>query len=204
MRTATALAGMVVGLLVAPAALAANYDEATMGDLSGDRTTPTLINLSPGNNTIASTSASGDLEYYRVNLPTGTRLSQIVVTAFNGGTNLSFISVQAGTTFTEPPAGTNPANLLGYTHFGNANGTTGTDILDNIGSVGGGTIGFTPPLTGSAYTFWSQETSSSPTSYALTLVVTASPVPSLGPVFAGVLALGLGLLGVRRLRRAAA
>jgi hypothetical protein len=182
-------------------AWATSYDESVNGDLSGDRAHPTSINLTTGSNLITATSMSGDVEYITITLPAGQRLSAIVVKS-NTSTSLSFIGVQAGATFTEPPSGTNVAHLLGYSHFGVGNATIGQDILPMMGTAAGA-IDFSPPLTAPPYTFWSQETSSAPSTYTLDFQVTAPPanVP-LSPVAMGALALLLVAAGAsRRLRR---
>ena len=43
---------LAAALLVAPAAHALSYDEATDGDLSGDRLAPSSLALSAGDNTV--------------------------------------------------------------------------------------------------------------------------------------------------------
>jgi hypothetical protein len=200
MRKVVSTLAVLAGIFSASIASATDYNEAVSGDLSGDRLAPTTISLTPGSNTITATSVSGDVEYYTLIVPPGTRLSQLVVLSSTSA-SLSFIAVQQGDTFTEPPTGTNVANLLGYTHFGPGNSTVGTDILDDMGR-GSGAIDFTPPLAAGHYTFWSQETSSTPTTYSLNFVVTPQPVPI--PVAAyGVLALGLAAMGAWTTRRRA-
>ena len=87
----------------------------------------------------------------------------------------------------------NPANLLGWSHFGPGNGTVGTDILDNIGA-GAGAMGFVPPLPAGDYTFLIQQTGGSASDYTFQFSVVPLPptVLLLGPV----------LLVITRLRRA--
>jgi hypothetical protein len=198
-----AVLAAALGVFGSSAAWATNYDESVNGDLSGDRLNPTPITLTLGSNLITATSVSGDLEYYRLFVPGGKRLSAVIAVS-NTSASLSFIGVQAGTQFTEPPTGTVVANLLGYTHFGVANGTIGTDILPNMGT-GAGAKDFTPPLQPGNYTFWSQETSATPSTYTLDFQVTAipnaAPIPRAAlPLFAG----GLALMGAFLLRRRAA
>ena len=200
MNNVFAGAMIAAGMLVAPAAWATDWDESINGDLSGDRLNPTVLNLTTGNNTITATSSAPDLEYYRVNLPPGTRLTSITLTQFTTATTFSFIGVQSGPTFTEPPVGTNAANLLGWTHFGTT--LLNTDILDNMGQAVPA-IGFTPPLGNGTYTFWSQETSANPTTYRLVFAVSAPAVPGFGPAYAALLVIGLAWFGVRGLRRRA-
>ena len=201
MRRGSSLLVLALGLLGSSAAWAVTYNEAVNGDLSGDRNAPTALVLAVGSNPITATSAAGDIEYFRLTLPPGGRLSAINVVS-STSTSLSFIAVQPGTTFTEPPTGTVVSHLLGYAHFGPGNGTVGANILGNMG-VGAGAIGFVPPLVASDYTFWSQETSSVASTYKLDFVVTqASPAP-LGRTAAAALALALLMLGAWRLRRRA-
>ena len=150
MRKVITAMTIAAGVLVAPAAWATDWDESVNGDLSGNRLNPTVLNLTTGNNTITASSSAPDLEYYPVNLPPGTRLTSITLTQFRTMTTVAFIGVQSGTTFTEPPMGTNAANLLGWTHFGT--GQLNTDILDNMGQAVP-SIGFTPPLGNGTYTF---------------------------------------------------
>jgi len=200
-----ALLALGLGLLISSSAVATNYDESINGDLSNDRLNPTALTLTQGSNMITATSMAGDIEYFRLTVPAGKRLSAVVVVG-NTSASLSFIAVQAGNQFTEPPTGTVVGNLLGYSHFGVGNGTIGTDILDNIGT-GAGAIGFVPPLAAGNYTFWSQETSSTPSTYTLDFQVTAAPTQAPIPRAAfGVLAAALGAVGawLSRRRRAAA
>lgn len=191
-----------VGTLISSAALATNYDEAVSGDLSGDRLNPTILTLTEGSNLITATSVSGDLEYFRLFVPGGKRLSAIVAVSNTGG-NVSFIGVQRGTQFTESAVAPNVANILGYTHFGNGNLTVGTDILDNMGT-GAGAIGFTPPLAAANYTFWSQETSTAATytlDFQVTAVPNAAPVPGAAVLMMGVALAIIALVAAPGLRR---
>jgi len=188
-----------LGLVVSSAAWATNYDEAVNGDLSGDRLNPTILTLTEGSNLITATSAAGDLEYYRLFVPGGKRLSAIVAVS-NTSPSISFIGVQRGTQFTESASAPNVANILGYSHFGVGNGTIGTDILDNMG-VGAGAIGFTPPLGAANYTFWSQETGASATytlDFQVTAVPNAVPFPRAALALLAVALAATGFFGMRR------
>ncbi len=133
------------------------WNESVNGDLSDDRLNPTSLTLHAGSNLLTATTGGEDREYVHFNLPAGTSMTAIIHVSWAGtGDNLAFIGVQDGTTFTEPPVGTTVSNLLGYAHFGPDEGTVGTDILPLIG-MGFASMGFSPPLTGSDYTFWIQQ-----------------------------------------------
>jgi hypothetical protein len=182
----------VVGTLAAQSAAAVLHNESVNGDITGDRFNPLAFVLSPGSNTITATSVAGDREYVRLTVPAGMTLSGVVVDAFSGGVNVSFIGVQQGNTMTVDPLAPSAATLLGYAHFGAGN--IGSNILPDI-AAGPGSIGFTPPLNAANYTFWIQETSTTASTYTLDFVV----VP--GPGMAGAAVVMLGCVGIRRGRR---
>jgi hypothetical protein len=161
-------------LLMSSLGFAANYDEGVDGDLSGDRLNPTSLSLALGSNTVTATSVSGDLEYLTINIPAGLQLTTAILSSYLSDDDRSFMAIQSGNVFTEPPAA-NIANLLGWVHFGTGPGQVGTDILDDLGSAPGA-IGFTPPLPGGDYTFWMQEGDIMPATYTVDLVVTPEPV----------------------------
>lgn len=170
------------------------WDESVNGDLSGDRLNPTNLALAPGINGILATSVSGDREYVHFSVGSGMALSQIILVSWAGNDQIGFIGVQAGNTFTEPPTGTNVANLLGWSHMGPGVGNVGQDILPSIGT-GAGSIGFAPPLTGSDYTFWIQQTGTNAVSYRLDFITSPVPEP------ASLVVLAIGALSLRRRRK---
>jgi len=150
------------------------WNESINGDVSDDRLNPTSLTLHAGSNSFSATSQDGDLEYVHFTLPVGTSLTAIVNVSYAGtGDNLAFIGVQAGTTFTEPDTGTVVGNILGYAHFGPDEGTVGQDILP-IMATSFAAIGFTPPLTGTHYTFWMQQLGN-PCTYEFSFQVVPTP-----------------------------
>ena len=146
---------LLLALLLFPLTAYADsaYNEGDDGDLSGDRTAPTALALSTGQNRLVATSVRGDLEYVAITLPHGAQLEQLVVTSFVSTDPIAFAGIQAGAQFTEPNTGTDATKLLGYAHFGTGPNNVGTNILDEMG-VGSGAIGFTGPLSGSVYESW--------------------------------------------------
>ncbi len=178
---------LAAALLVAPAAHALNYDEATDGDLSGDRLAPSSLALSAGDNLLTGSVVAGDLDYLTITVPTGYALSQINLMSFASTDDLAFIGIQAGPSFTQPPTGTDVTQLLGWAHFGP---TAPLAYFDIIGT-GPGAIGFTAPLPAGPYTLWIQQTGAQPVDYGWNFVVAGS-VPEPGSA-------GLALLGLTAL-----
>lgn len=166
---------LVIGALTLASQASADviWNEAVNGDLSGNRLVPTNLLLQLGVNSVIASTKSGDVEYLHLTLPAGSSLNIITHFSWQSTDQLGFCAVQAGTTFTEPAIGTNVANLLGYSHFGTA--TVGQDILPLL-ATGAGAIGFTPPLFGSDYTFWFNQTNPfNPATYQLDFVVVPGP-----------------------------
>ena len=131
------------------------YDEAVEGDISNDPSSPSELSLSEGTTTLSATTSDGDQEYVTVNVPEGFQLDTVVLDAFSES-NVAFIGVQEGDTFTEPlDDSADTGNLLGYTLFGNPR-QVGTDILDEIGN-GLNAQGFEGALPSGTYTFASQQ-----------------------------------------------
>lgn len=195
MRTRTFLTALfLTGFGIAQAGVV--WDEATNGDISNDRFNPSFATLSLGSNLLFATSVQGDREYIRLDVPDGMQLEQLFLEHYHGVDLTAFIAIQAGTTFTEPPTGTNVANILGYTHFGPGPGNVGTDILDDMGT-GAGAIGFVPPLGPGPYTYWIQQTGVNPSHYHFEFIVGTVPEPCTMAVL-GVAGLAL----MRRRRRA--
>ena len=188
---------LLLALLVCPsAARAFSHSETTDGELSADNLAPSALVAQIGANTLTGSTVSGDLDYVRVTLPSGGALVSLILDSVTSSDDLAFMAVQEGPTFTVTPATATQGSLLGFVHFGTgiaAGGATpGNDILDDMGAAFG-VIGFTPPLLGTDYTFWIQQTSPQSFGYSMTFVVTPEP---------GTAALmGLGLLGFAIRRR---
>ena len=164
MRYAIGFVSAVCGSLAfVPSARAATWNEATQGDISGDRQNPSRLALTPGTNTFSGTTAGGDLDYLRLDVPAGGRIQSLTLRNYTSPDSTAFIAIQQGTAFTEPAGNPNPSNLLGYSHFGPGN--LNVNLLPNMG---------TPPLTGANYTLWIQQLGSL-TTYSFEVVATPEP-----------------------------
>ena len=132
-----------------------DYDEAVSGDIANDPNNPLVLPLSEGTTTLSATSGGGDQEYVTVTVPEGFQLDTLVLESYSVS-DVGFIGVQEGNTFTEPlDDSAERGNILGYTLFGNPR-QIGTDILDEIGN-GLDAIGFEGALPSGTYTFALQQ-----------------------------------------------
>ena len=122
-----------------PSTPTALYDESTDGEITDDATNPLALDLQNGSNVINGSVVIGDLDYVTVHVPAGHVLSALELVNFESTDDLSFIGIQRGTVFTEPPTNTAVENLLGFTLIGPD--IEGSDILPNIGE-GPGAQGF--------------------------------------------------------------
>ena len=146
-------------------------------------------------------SANGvDLDYLTYTLRAGLQLSSLEVLAGTvpaGG--VSFIALQAGTAVTVDPQQPNPAPLLGWAHFSDAD--VGVDLLPQMGSSPSA-IGFPPPLSPGTYSLWIQDTGFGVATYAPD-AMTVAAVPE--PATAAMLLAGwAGMALMARSRRRAA
>ena len=196
------LCAIMLFVVAAGAVSAAEIWNETSGDLSDDRLNPDAFLLTPGSNNLIGTVIGGstaDLDYVALTVPANHLMTQIVLELYESTDSRAFIGVQQGGTFTEPPAGTDVSQLLGWSHIGPGGAQQGTDILDDIG-LGGGAIGFTPPLAAGQYSFWIQQTGSALTSYNFNFVVEEVPEPST-LLLGGIGAAAVAGLAIRRRRR---
>ena len=90
------------------------WDEALFGDLSDDRFNPTHVTLTQGTSSPQCDDHGGDIEYLNVTVPSGLVFSGLIHVSWAGLDQLGFMAIQSGSIFTEPPEGTEVANLLGY------------------------------------------------------------------------------------------
>jgi len=150
------------------------WDESISGDLTGNHLVPQVVTVGLGSNELIGSTGESDRDYFTFSLQSGWALTGIVLTSYVSNDDISFLAVQEGTFITEDPESPAVGNLLGWTFFGGPE--VGTDILPAMGS-NWGSIGFTPPLTGSNYAFWLQQTGDL-TDYRLDFQVQAVPEPA--------------------------
>ncbi len=147
------------------------WDESIHGDLSGNHLVPDTLSVSIGSNIIIGSTGDYDRDYFHFSLAPGESLTAIVLLDYVSEDHYSFLAVQEGTFITEDPVDPNVENLLGWTLFGPH--LIGSDLLPLMGE-GMGAIGFVPPLTGSDYAFWLQQTGDH-TDYVLDFQVVPEP-----------------------------
>jgi hypothetical protein len=196
-------ASMVLLILAASASSQAAqlWTDGVNGDLSNDRLNPTDLLLAFGSNTVTASTTTGgsDREYFTVNVPVGLQLSGVVLTQYTSSNGISFVAFQNGTTLNQDPTAADPTQLTGYTHFGSGTpNSVGVNFLPsmNLGLDGFGTpAGFTLPLSSGDYTFWSQQTSVTPTTYTFDFQVVPEPAAIATACIGGAI---LCVVGARR------
>lgn len=153
------------------------FDELASGDLSSNPLLPTLLHGDVGSNFIDGSVASNDRDYFTLVLPAGTHLTAIILRA-SSGSDATFLSLQSGSIFTEPAAGTDLRNVLGYVSFFHSD--VGTDLLQSLGSASDA-IGFKDSPEGEMFTFWIDQLSPSPANYRFEFII-AEDIPSPGTI----------------------
>jgi hypothetical protein len=206
------LAALVLTVLAWPMLASASYIESVNGDLSGDFQNPTPIAVAIGSTTIAGTvegkgkGVSVDLDYFRVTIPAGQVLAELIARdgTVGGGAIGSFIALFEGSTAIDPATAA-ASDTLGFYLYSAADATAGANILARMQgfTFGGSTSpGFGLPLPAGDYTFWIQEGFLGTFPYNFELVVQSAPEPStLLLMGLAVLALGLWRLRPARARR---
>ncbi|MBL0926773.1 MAG: hypothetical protein IBJ11_03860 [Phycisphaerales bacterium] len=191
------LATVLAVAACAPTAMANDlWTETTDGDLSDDRLNPTALVTQPGDNflfgSLGGMRGDGfvDRDYFSITIPAGFRLAQLILTDYLSNDPVAFIAIQPGPVFPNSPSTVRPGDLLGWLHMGS--GDVGTDILPQMGQNG---QGFVPPLPGSVYTFWAQQTGLA-TDWVANFVV--QPVPT--PAALGLAGPALAAMAARRRR----
>lgn len=159
------------------------WNEMSGGDLSDNRLAPTSLALLPGDNElfgIMSGERDGggfDVDYFTVTIPAGYQLSQVMLDHYDSFDAVAFMAIQPGSIFPDDPDTVDPGDLLGWTHFGTLQ--LGQDLLTTMSIT---TARFTPPLTGTHYTFWVQQLDDY-TDWTGRFVVTEIPAPGVAYSF---------------------
>lgn len=170
----------------APANAMLIFNELAEGDLSSNPLDPTSLNVDLGSNFIDGSVDARDRDYFTLRLPPGSRLAAIILLA-SSGSDATFLSFQAGESFTEPPAGADLRNLLGYASFFHTD--IGTDLLQTVGSASEA-IGFKESPSGNTFTFWVEQSNPAPANYKFEFVI-ASDIPT-PPASLALVAMGFG------------
>ncbi|MGH7243818.1 MAG: hypothetical protein ACREJD_10410 [Phycisphaerales bacterium] len=160
-------------VLALPASAMLIFDELASGDLSSNPLVPTQLTVDVGLNYIDGSVDAKDSDYFTLKLPAGSSLTAIILRA-SSGSDATFLSFQAGSIFTEPAAGTDLRNLLGYASFFHSD--LGTDLLQTLGSASDA-IGFKGAPEGETFTFWINQSNPGPANFKFEFVV-ASEVPA--------------------------
>lgn len=187
----------LAALLSVPAlALAADYDEGVLGDLSNDPLAPTSLGvLAEGPHTVSGTTTDQplDADFFTFEVAPGTALASIVLDGYSGppAGGGSFLALEDAPVFSST---VDASGFLGTALIGRLPGSlVGEDVLDDVGTAVFGGAGFTGELGPGTYTLWYQETGG-PTGYAFTLNIV--PAPGAAAL------LGLAGIGATRRRRA--
>jgi hypothetical protein len=155
------------------------WNETNQGDLSNNQAAPNQFTVGPGvHSVIGSVTNNVGLDprdFLTLTIPTDRALTSMTLVTYVSADALGFAGVQAGTSFVGSL--TDPANYLGYSHFGPGNSTVGVDILPLMGQ-GAGSQGFTPPLPAGSYTFVLQQTGTALTEYRFDFGVASVPEPA--------------------------
>lgn len=173
-----------------------DYDEVASGDLSSNPSLPSLLATSLGSNFITASVDRRDKDYFTLTIPAGCFLESIFLRQ-SDGSEATFLSLQAGSTFTEPAESADFRNLLGYASFFGSD--VGRDLLPSLGSAAEA-IGFKGPLGEQLYTFWVDQSSPAPTAYKLEFVI-AEDVPGPGSLVTAIAATCLMIPWSRRAKR---
>lgn len=174
------------------AAAATIHRESADGDLSGNRSAPTVPSVKAGSNDCfgATTGAGGvDRDYATFVVPVGhafTGLTVLSGTDTSGG--VSFIGLQSGAEVTVNPASPTPALLLGWLHYGTH--SIGHNILPDMGAEAG-SIGFPGPLPAGTYSLWIQDFGPTRAPYGFRIEISPVPEPRVWILITG----GAAVLG---------
>jgi hypothetical protein len=151
---------VVLALAAGGMVRAESYNENIFGDISNEPSAPTSLNLYHGFNLVNAATGGGDVDILRLTIPEFHTVDSLILTAYNGATQ-SFMGLQNGGVWTAGLGGAvNPANLLGWTHFGTTAAGAGVNqnLLDDLATPKNGSAGFTLPLGPGVYTMLLQDT----------------------------------------------
>ncbi|MCR9292605.1 MAG: PEP-CTERM sorting domain-containing protein [bacterium] len=150
------------------------YTESVSGDLSGNMSSPTLLNPLLGLNTIigqvgnnGNTGASNgsDADYFTFTIQPGYELTTFTIDSYTfspSDPGSSFMGYRAGSSF----AGQQFGDIDSFVLFNASSG----DVIGNLSNMG--------KLGAGQHAFWVQETSPSTVNYSMSFSVSAVPEPT--------------------------
>ena len=156
--------------------LAANYNEASMPDLSNNPSAPTAFALSPGANTLTGTAGLSDFDLITFTIPTGGSLTSLILSSYvNPFNSVSFVGIGNGATWLAGlDFNVDPTYVAGWAHIFTQGPTgIGNDLLIPMSTAVPAT-GFQRPLAAGAYSMLIQDTDNT-VSYSMTFNVVPEP-----------------------------
>ena len=169
------------------------YSESASGDISGNRTSPTVRTLGLGSNDVFATTQGGDQEYLTLVVPSGMALKNLFLRADQASSfdQTAFISIANGSPFPfDPATAGSAAGTLGWAHF--SPGLVGQDLFPTMRTSDLGSSGFGAQLPAGTYSVAIQQLGTAVT-YQLDFTTVAVPEPA-SLVFGAV----ISLLALRR------
>jgi hypothetical protein len=182
------------GALAATSVAGLIYNELGDSDLSNLASSPTVLAVDFGSNFLSASASSQDRDYFSLRLPPGSILAAIMLRR-SDGVEATFLGMQQGQVFSEPPHAADLARTLGYAEFFASD--VSTDLLTKLAAAPDA-IGFSRPLVGADFTFWVEQKNTSPATYDLEFVIASIPSPGAWVLTAA--GLGVGLWSGRRNR----
>ena len=175
-----ACSSLTGALLLATPLFALDYDEAIDGDLSEDPAAPTALALDLGSNRVSGrVDGSADIrDYLTFDIREGQSLLSLILIEYVDETlpfipgNRGYHAFFDGATSLIPDIDNAPS-FMGGDHLDAL--PSGTDLLPILASAPLAGVGFEAPLGPGTYTYHLQQTSPSPTRYALDFVVVPEP-----------------------------
>ena len=177
-KSSWAMGFCVIVAMASFAHAATLYSESASGDISGNRTSPTVRTLGLGSNDVFATTSSGDQEYLTLIVPNGMALKNLFLRSDQASSfdQTAFISIANGSPFPfDPAAAGSAAGSLGWAHF--SPGLVGQDLFPTMRTSDLGSSGFGAQLPAGTYSVAIQQLGTAVT-YQLDFATVAVPEPA--------------------------